>query len=135
MLWQSALRMIGDAPLLGLGLGTFEPAYPMYADQALPFIMDKVHNDYLEFAAGLGLPAAIAWWAAITWLTALSIRGVFVRRRNRHFSLLAVAATALVAFHSFFDFSLQIPAIALTYAVILAIGVAQSAPTRHAAFE
>jgi len=135
LLWQSALRMIGDAPLLGLGLGTFEPAYPMYADQALPFIMDRVHNDYLEFAAGLGIPAAIAWWAAIAWLTALSIRGVFVRRRNRQFSLLAVAATALVAFHSFFDFSLQIPAVALTYAVILALGAAQSAPTRNVAFE
>jgi len=130
LLWQSALRMIGDAPWLGLGLGTFEPAYPMYADRALPFIMDKVHNDYLEFAAGLGLPAAVAWWSAILWLVGLCVRGVFVRRRNRHFSMLAVGATALVAFHSVFDFSLQIPAVALTYAVILALGVAQSAPTR-----
>jgi hypothetical protein len=44
---------------------------------------------------------------------------------------LTVAATALVGFHSIFDFSLQIPAIALTYAVILGLGVAQAAPTRN----
>ena len=65
-LWAAALRMISDAPLLGLGLGTFADAYPLYASQVLPFVMDKAHNDYLEFAAGLGLPAAIAWWGG--WL-------------------------------------------------------------------
>jgi O-antigen ligase len=131
LLWQSAMRMIADSPLLGLGLGTFEPSYPLYADRVLPFVMDKVHNDYLEFAAGLGLPAAAAWWAAIVWLVGMCVRGIFVRRRHRHYSLLAIGATALVGFHSLFDFSLQIPAIALTYAVILGLGVAQAAPTRN----
>jgi O-antigen ligase len=135
MLWQSAMRMIADSPLLGLGLGTFEPAYPLYADRVLPFVMDKVHNDYLEFAAGLGLPAAILWWAAVLWLAGMCVRGIYVRRRHRHYSLLAIAATALVGFHSIFDFSLQIPAIALTYAVILGLGVAQAAPTRNVAFD
>ena len=57
-LWSAAQRMITSAPFLGLGLGTFQDAYPMYATQMLPFIMDKAHSDYLEFAAGLGLP----WW-------------------------------------------------------------------------
>jgi O-antigen ligase len=131
LLWGSAMRMIEGAPWLGLGLGTFEPAYPLYADRVMPFVMDKAHNDYLEFAAGLGLPAATAWWLAILWLVGMCIRGVFVRRRNRHYSMLAIAATALVAFHSIFDFSLQIPAIALTYAVILGLGVAQSTSTRN----
>ncbi len=135
LLWQSAMRMIADSPFLGLGLGTFEPSYPLYADRVLPFIMDKVHNDYLEFAAGLGLPAAIAWWTAILLLFGMCVRGIFVRRRHRHYALLAIAATALVAFHSIFDFSLQIPAIALTYAVILGLGVAQAAPTRNVEFD
>src|SRR6185312_7616808 len=60
-LWNAASRMISDSPWLGLGLGTFERAYPMYADRMFAFVMDKAHNDYLEFAAGIGVPAAIAW--------------------------------------------------------------------------
>ena len=131
LLWDAAVRMIADAPLLGLGLGTYEPAYPLYADRILPFVMDKAHNDYLEFAAGIGLPAAIAWWAALLWLVAACLRGFNIRRRNRHYSLLAIAATTLIGVHSLFDFSLQIPAIALTYSVILGMGVAQSASSRE----
>jgi O-antigen ligase len=135
LLWEASLRMIGDSPWLGLGLGTFEPAYPLYADRVMPFINDKAHNDFLEFAAGLGLPAATAWWLAMLALLWMCIRGVFVRRRNRHFAQLGIAATVLVGVHSIFDFSLQIPAVALTYALILGLAVAQSAPTRHTEFE
>lgn len=131
LLWDAAYRMIGDAPWLGLGLGSFEYAYPLYAERVVPFVMDKAHNDYLEFAAGVGLPAAIAWWLAFLWLVGICIRGVIARHRNRHFPMLAIAATTLVGFHSLFDFSLQIPAIALTYAFILGLGVAQSMPTRE----
>ena len=131
-LWDAAHRMIADAPWLGLGLGTFESAYQLYATEVFPYVMDKAHSDYLEFAAGLGLPAAIAWWMAILWLALLCVRGVFVRRRNRAYPLLAVGATALVGFHSAFDFSLQIPAVALSYAAILGLGVAQAFPTRMA---
>lgn len=131
LLWDAAYRMIADAPWLGLGLGSFEYAYPLYADQVVPFVMDKAHNDYLEFAAGIGLPAAIAWWLSFVWLVCRCIRGVFVRHRDRHYPMLAIAATALVGFHSLFDFSLQIPAIALTYAVILGLGVAQSSRSRE----
>ena len=131
VLWTSAQHMIGDAPWLGLGLGTFENAYPMYADQVYPFVMDKVHNDYLELAAGWGLPAAIAWLSAMGWCGFLCVRGMFIRRRHRIYPLIAAGATALVAFHSAFDFSLQIPAVALTYAVILGLGLAQAFPTRN----
>jgi hypothetical protein len=43
--------------------------------------------------------------------------------------MLALSATALVGVQSAFDFSLQIPAVALTYAAILGLGVAQASPT------
>ena len=54
-----------------------------------------------------------------------------IRRRNRIYPVAALGATAVIAFHSAFDFSLQIPAIALTYAVILGLGVSQSFATRE----
>ncbi len=132
MLWSAAARMIEDAPLLGLGLGTYQTAYPMYSDTMLPFVMDKAHNDYLELAAGWGLPAALLWWSALAWLAVLCARGVFVRRRHQLYPMLAVGATVLVGVHSVFDFSLQMPAIALTYAAILGLGIGQAFPTRGA---
>lgn len=129
VLWDAAQRMIGDAPFLGLGLGTYEAAYPLYATEFYFYSMDKAHNDYLELAAGWGLPATCAWLLALISLVGLCARAIFIRRRNRVYPLLALGASALVAFHSAFDFSLQIPAVALTYAAILGLGVAQAFPT------
>jgi O-antigen ligase len=130
LLWDSALRMVEASPLLGLGLGSFEAAYPLYAEERLPLLMDRAHNDYLELAAGLGLPAAALWLSALLWLAVICARGVFIRRRDRIFPVLGVGATALVGVHSLVDFSLQIPAIALTYAVIMGMCVAQSFSSR-----
>src|SRR5581483_2739819 len=114
-----------------LGLGTFQAAYPHYARVAVPFVIDKAHNDYLELAAGWGIPAAVCWWAALLWLAALCVRGIFARKRNRAYPLLALGAIVLVGIHALFDFSLQIPAIATTFAAILGLGVAQAFPTRN----
>ena len=124
--------MIGDAPLTGFGLGSYEYVYPFYAQEHFRVTMDKAHNDYLELAAGIGLPAALLWWAAMAWAVGLCVQAVFVRRHDRVYPLIALGATALVGFHSIFDFSLQIPAIALMYAVILGLGVAQSFSSRAA---
>jgi len=129
-LWQAGERMIADAPLLGLGLGTFEDAYPLYASHVEPFIVDKAHNDYIEFAAGLGLPAAVCWWLALSLAAWRCLRGIYERRRDGLFPLLAVSATVLVGLHSIMDFSLQIPAVALLYATILGMGLAQSFSSR-----
>lgn len=130
-LWASARRMIADAPLLGLGLGAFEDAYPLYATQVFPAVMDKAHCDYLEFAAGIGLPAAIAWWGGLIWLFGANLRAIFVRHRRRVFSTIAVGASVLVAVHSSVDFSLQLPAVALLFATVMGIGTAQCLASNH----
>ena len=129
LLADAAWRMVRDAPFTGLGLGSFQAAYPSYAHVVVPFVIDKAHNDYLELAAGWGLPAALCWWGALLWLTGWCVRGVLTRRRNRVFPLLALGASVLVGTHAIFDFSLQIPAVAITFAAILGLGVAQAFPT------
>jgi hypothetical protein len=80
----------------------------------------------LEFAAGLGLPAALCWWGAITFCATQMARGIFKRRKDRAYPLVGLGGTILIAVHSTVDFSLQIPAVALTYAVLLGIGLSQS---------
>jgi O-antigen ligase len=129
-LWDATLRMIQTTPWYGLGLGTFEDAYPMYALKVFPYVMDKAHCDYLEFVAGVGIPAAAVWFIMLAWLAVLCLKGTFDRRRNRMFPLLGFAATIVVAVHSSVDFSLQLPAVGILYAVLLGVGVAQSQRTR-----
>jgi O-antigen ligase len=130
-LWSATERMIAGAPLLGLGLGTFQDAYPMYATKIFPFIMDKAHCDYLEFAAGLGLLAATSWWFAIVWSVGKMLSGLFRRRKGRSYLLVGIGSTILVAVHSTVDFSLQMPAVSAIYATLLAIGLAQSYSSRE----
>ena len=126
VLWKAAGRMIASAPWQGLGLGTFPDAYPLYSNQPLPFVMDRAHSDYLELIAGLGIPGAAAVFVALMLLVASCLRGAFVRRRDAFFSRAAVCAAVVVALHSSVDFELQVPAVALSYATLLAIGLAQS---------
>jgi hypothetical protein len=73
---------------------------------------------------------AWALFLAILWLALVCLRGVWVRRRNWIYPAIGVAATVLVGAHALVDFSLQIPAVAYTYALIMGVAVAQSLPTR-----
>jgi O-antigen ligase len=126
VMWAAAEQAIRDHPLTGIGLGAYHDAYYLYADQFAPYVVDRAHNDYLELAAGLGLPAAIAWVLALAWLVYLCASGALRRHRRRIYPVTAVAASALVGVHSIFDFSLQIPAVSVVFAVILGVGLAQS---------
>ncbi len=130
-LWSAGLRMISSSPWLGLGLGSFEPGYPIFAHDVFALIMDKAHNDYLELAADWGVFAVALWCAGIAWAGLICARGSIRRRRNWAYPLAGAGATALIAFHSAFDFSLQIPAVAVTYSAIMGLGLAQSFSRRR----
>ncbi len=52
------------------------------------------------------------------------------RQEHVTFPRVAVACASLVGVHAFVDFSLQIEAVALTFAALLGAGVAQSESSR-----
>ncbi len=122
------VRAIGDAPLRGTGYGTFRDVFPLYRDESIevPLIWDKAHSTYLENALELGIPATAALCGAVLGCARCCWRGIRRRRRNRVYPAVGVATTALVAAHSTVDFSLQMPAVSVTYAFILGIACAQS---------
>jgi len=127
------LTGIASSPGLGTGYGTFESAFPMYREGSLHRYVapkvDKAHNTYLETAIELGIPAASALILAVAGVALVCLLGVRRRRRDILFPAIGFAATVLVGVHSVFDFSLQIPAIAVTYAAILGAACAQAWPT------
>ena len=130
--YSIVFRAIGDAPLRGTGYGSFRDVFPLYRDVTVegPGVWEKAHSTYLENALELGIPAAAALCGAVLGCARCCWLGIRRRRRKRIYPAVGVATTALVAAHSAVDFSLEIPAVSVTYAFILGIACAQSFSTR-----
>ncbi len=120
------LQGIADAPLLGHGYGAFESAFQGYDDGTFDGYVPNAHNEYLELAFELGLPAATLLVLATATIALSCLAGVYRRRRDIVYPAFAVAAAALVGAHALIDFSLQIPAVAALLAFILGLGYSQS---------
>ena len=126
--WEMTLAAIAERPLLGYGHGAYQELFFLAHGPELgrTGVWDHAHNDYLQAAAELGLPAAGALWLALLLVWGLCLTGAVRRRRRRVYPLVASTAGVLVALHALTDFSLLMPAVAMTFAAILGIGCAQS---------
>ena len=127
-LYRLTVDAIRDAPLTGHGFGAFLPAFRMYRDPSLsaPTVWDFAHNVHLEMAMDLGLPAAGLLYLSLAVVLAACLRGLVRRRRDQIYPAVAIAGVTLIAMHGIVDFSAQMPAVALTLALLLGIGFAHS---------
>ena len=128
--YRDTMHAILDRPILGHGAGTFADFYPLYHGTETPStgIWLQAHNTYLQAAAELGLPVFAAAVIVVLLFVVLCFRAA--RRRSEPATLAAVGAAVVVAVHSFFDFSLQIEAVAILFAATLGSGVAVAALKR-----
>lgn len=125
-IWSLTLAMIREAPLTGHGLNTFADLFQMYRPETLQHSYLRAHSTYLELAMEWGIPAAVLWFTGLALIGVQLVRGVLIRRQNVIFPLLALAAFTQAATHAALDFSFQTPANAVTLAVLLGLGLAQS---------
>jgi O-antigen ligase len=126
--YLATLRMIGDHPWLGTGLGTFAWSYPAYrpSDVSLWGVWDRAHNTLLEIASEMGVPIAVLvalGWAVALWVLA---RGATSQSRNGTVVVAALSVIILVLLHSFVDFPLQITGYAIVVFALVGAGLAQS---------
>lgn len=126
IVYELAVQGIDRSPWLGTGLGTFAAAFRFDRDERIHGFWDKAHNTYIEDALELGIPATFLLLVALAALFLRCAKGVRDRRHDSVYPCIGVGVTTLVAMHSMVDFSLQIPAIAATYALIMGVAVAQS---------
>jgi O-antigen ligase len=120
------LKANADNSWLGVGYGGFEKSFSLYRDETIGGHYDKAHNTYLENIFELGLLQAFALFMALFWIALICLRGVFIRRKHWIYPALGFSASVLVGVHALVDFSLQIPAVTYTYALIMGAAVAQS---------
>ena len=119
---QFSWNYVGDFPLTGSGGGSFYGIFPNYQGPQLQGYYEHVHNDYLEFAAELGLPALLM--LAVFLLFCLW-QAVWVQKERKTplYRGVGFAVTMSICWcllHATADFNLQIPANAYTLVVILA---------------
>ena len=124
-IWRDSLDMIQDFPLFGVGLGAWPDLFPRYrrAPWSDMFIREA-HNDYVELLAetgclGFGL---LAWFF---WRIGKELLQRFRTVAPETVPVFAalVAALGSMAFHEFFDFSLQIPANAFLFSLFLGLAL------------
>jgi O-antigen ligase len=102
--WQAALGMWRTHFWTGVGLGCYEPAYPVFALINWPIALGHAHNIYLNLLAETGLLGTIAYlflWGAVLWRTWRVIRRADGLLRGVAIGLLGVWTQLTV--HNFFD--------------------------------
>src|SRR5580700_7921587 len=133
-MWRDALPLIKDYPLVGTGLGTVPIAYTRGQTAFLSQFVNHAHNDYLEIAADLGIPAALILFGSILFVLARAIRSFLSAERDfeRIVALGCAGSIVAILLHSFADFNLYIPANALLFSAILGLAVSVRNPSAHA---
>lgn len=125
-IYEMTIEAIEQKPLLGTGYGTYEEIIPMFANENMYGYIRKAHNTYLENSMELGVIAAFALFCSIGILALICFYGAKKRGEGAIYPSVGLGVTALIASHSLVDFSLQMPAIAMTYAAVMGASVAQS---------
>jgi len=134
LIWADSLSIIKDHPL-GIGLGNYENVFSVYNQS---FVSDKqvmyAHNDYLQLLIETGWLGFFTLTGGFIFFIGKSFRLIKrldskVDPKRYFFAVGAFSGLISMAFHSFFDFNLQIPANCLYFVTLLAI---LSSCTEHA---
>jgi O-antigen ligase len=129
------LDLIDDYPPFGAGPGTWYIAFPKYRGPDIANFYDYAHNDYVQFAAESGLVGLGILALLVAWTLSAALIAQYQRRDPlmRGMAFASIMGTIALMIHSSVDFNLQIPANALLFMVMLALGwIARHAERRSA---
>lgn len=127
---RDALAMIRERPIRGAGLGSFAAAYPRFKSFDDNLVWDHAHNDLLQLAVETGLVGTACVLLFLfgfrrLWQSAIDPDETDPFRKAVTAGIVTGCGGLLL--HSLMDFHFRIPAIALTFVILYALGLALSA--------
>lgn len=133
-LWKDTWTMFKANPILGVGLGAFQTAFPIYTTNDGSLRVSWAHNDYLQLLSDGGvIGGLLAIWFVVAVFRAF---GSGLKARDPWQGAMVLGAGAGIfslLVHSIFDFNLQITSTALLFLVMAGIvgGVAQAVESKE----
>lgn len=117
------LRMAAKHPLMGIGVGCFERAFPTYMTFASDLHWTHAHDDIAEALAETGVPGLMIIVVALFVFFRMAFRHVEERLQHKWGWVQMGATVGAIGLlvHSFVDFNLRIPANAAWFVVCVAI--------------
>jgi|GEM_PF-3422509 len=123
MAWKDTARIFLKFPITGTGSGTFVEIFPVYRSFTTSATFSHAHNEPLEFLAENGIAM---FFFMLICLQALASQLLTTLKKEDFtgmhlFQIAAFCSFLVLLLHNSVDFSFEIPAIALTGAIILAL--------------
>jgi O-antigen ligase len=126
--WKASMKLVGEKPLLGTGLGTFPWSFTKVRPAGLTLRYREAHNDYVQVATAMGLLAMIP----ICWgiFSVLRIGLSQFKNTNSRFRagliLGSLGGIVAILVHSVSDFNLQITANGILFSLLIGLVIGTS---------
>jgi hypothetical protein len=125
---RSALEMVREHPLAGLGLGSFAAEYPRFGPVVRatpvspPLLVESPHNELLQLLAESGVGGGLALlWLAATVLVVLARLARSPQRGIRRLGLAVGLSLLGLSFQLAGEFPLRTPVVPLVAAILLGV--------------
>ena len=116
--WWSAVKMIKDHPLAGVGIGNFGSSFLHYKTGKMNTIY--AHDHYLQMWAEIGFLGFLCLLGVIYSYLRISIGNLAdLDRSRRYFTMGAISGIFSLLAYSIIDYTMAIPAAAITFWILM----------------
>ncbi len=107
-IWRTALLMIRDHPILGVGFNNFMDVYPLYQHpEGFGTSMSMAHNIFLEFGATTGIPGLVLFMVIIVRGMLMGIKSVIKAGSSSSLPVTTLAVFVAIITHLQFDITVD----------------------------
>jgi len=117
LLWKNSLYLVSENPMLGSGAGNFYTRYPYYQSRALDpsyfkgndfYRSGHSHNDFIQFAAEYGIPAAGILYFIFVLIFITGFKYLAKQGQDKFVVMGMLSGISALLVHAFFNFPFQI---------------------------